>query len=237
MKKIMLAALILLISFLFQSCHKISGDGPVVTKTYTVSDFTGITSDIDADIYYTQDNFYKIEIEAQQNIQDIMYLPVVNGELRIQFERYKNVWSHSRIIVRITAPSISSLGINGSGNLWSQQPITTNNMNVKLTGSGMINVSQISTQTLTVNISGSGTITTNGGTANGISTRISGSGSIDLLGVVAKSVSTETSGSGTTKIYATDHLNVNISGSGDVFYMGNPAVDTKISGSGHVSHL
>lgn len=237
MKKTIFLATALLAAFLFQSCHKIKGEGAVINKEYNLSGFSSVDLGLSADVYYTQDNFYRVEIQAQQNIQDIIQTPIVNGELKLEFEKYKNIWKHDRIVIYITAPSLSGLGINGSGNIHVLQPMTSGHITLKINGSGNINIQKLTAETLTANISGSGNIAVNDGSVNNEALKISGSGSIDLLGLNAKFAATETSGSGNTRVRVSDNLNVRISGSGDVFYIGNPSLYSSISGSGKITRL
>lgn len=237
MKKMMIALFVLFITQLFQSCHKINGEGATVTQTYNPGDFTAIDASIDADVYYVAGSACSVEIQAQQNILNIIEMNVADGELQVQFEKFKNVRHHDRIIITITTPALTGLGINGSGDIRVLQPVNINNLSLKVTGSGSINMAEVTGKTITASVSGSGSILVNGGSLNSESLHISGSGTINLQQVTSKYTATKTSGSGTTDVYVTDNLDVEISGSGDVYYSGNPSVHSSISGSGKVMHL
>lgn len=236
MKKQILVALTAAAVFTFQSCRKTAGDGPSITKTYSLSGFTGIDAGIDGDVYYTQDSVYKVEITGQANILDKIETPIVNGELRLQFKKFGHIGRHDRLVARISAPSVTSLGVNGPGNVYANNGVSSKNMNLRVNGSGNLYVASCMGNDLTGNISGSGRITVNGGKVYTENLRISGSGDIDLMNLEAENVSTNTSGSGNTSVYATKTLDIKISGSGNVYYRGNPSVNTSISGSGKVSH-
>jgi len=237
MKKNMLTLIFAVVFIALQSCHKISGNGPTISRTYNLTDFTSVYAGLDGDVYYTQDSIYKVEIHAQANIMDMIDAHISNGELQLAYEKYKNVGRHDRVAVYISAPFLNGMGINGSGNLYALQPVRCNNMNLRVNGSGNVNIMQFTGTTLSANISGSGNITVSGGNVNSEDLRISGSGTLDLLNITANSVTTTTSGSGSTTVYAADALNVHISGSGNVYYSGNPSVNSSISGSGKVRHL
>ena len=234
MKKHMLLLLCAVITLVAPSCHKISGEGAVVTRTFSIKDFSGIYAGIDGDIYFTQDSVYKVEILAQQNIQELIQTYVDGGVLQLQFEKFKNVGNHSRITVYVSAPSIHDLGVNGSGYLRVLQPVMSSALHLKVNGSGDVYVSQFNGANLTGTISGSGNINVGSGSASTETLQISGSGGIDMLNLSARSVNVRISGSGNAKVNATDNLDVNISGSGDVYYLGSPSLHTSISGSGKV---
>lgn len=236
MKKNILVALAAVAVVSFQSCRREHGDGPSITKTYSLNGFSAVDAGIDGDIYFTQDSVFKVEIVGQSNIVDKIETPIVNGELRLQFRKFAHIGRHDRLVTYISAPSVTGLGINGSGNMHVNQPIRSTSINLKINGSGNMHVASYTGNSLSASISGSGRINVNGGKVNTLDTRISGSGDMDLLGMEAENATTNTSGSGNTSLYVTKTLNIRISGSGDVYYTGNPTVSATISGSGKVTH-
>jgi hypothetical protein len=227
------AALILILS----GCEKINGKGDLRTETRNIGNFSGIDSRLSGNVSYAQGNEYKIELTAQQNVLDVIETPVIDNKVVIRFKNDVRVRSHEPITVKVTAPSISSIGLSGSGNVTALSPITGNALYFKLSGSGNLSLPSVTTTMLEATISGSGNIYIGSGNTITESLWISGSGNIDAQNVAAKSAITNTSGSGTIKLNASDTLKATISGSGSVFYSGNPIINTSISGSGRVSHL
>lgn len=234
MKKAILFLSAAVLAFSIQSCRKIKGDGPVVTETRNVQGFTSINAGIDGMVYFTPGNEYKVEIHAQKNIIDAMDTRVSGGELKIEFDYRKHLGIHDRIDVYITAPNITGLTINGSGDLQVMQPFQPQNLNLKISGSGSINIPDLQTSYLYAKISGSGDMAVGNGTADNEKVDISGSGNVDLLNLAGRSAEIHTSGSGTTKVNVSESLDVHISGSGDVYYLGHPEITADISGSGKV---
>jgi hypothetical protein len=237
MKQNILVAMAAISVIAFQSCRRTIGEGPSVTKTYSASGFTSIDAGIGGDVYYTQDSVYKVEIYAQANVQDLIETPVVGGELRLQFKKFSKIGRYERVVAYIHAPSITGLGVNGSGTLYASAPISSNNLALKVNGSGNINIASYKGQSISANISGSGRVAVNGGEVISSDLRISGSGDIDMLHMSAENVQVNTSGSGNTTVTANKTLDIKISGSGSVYYSGSPALYTNISGSGRVSRL
>lgn len=222
---------------LFSSCKKVWGEGPLVTETRNPGNFQGIRMAVSGNVYYKQDATYKLEIQAQRNILDVLETPIINNELVIQFKHDVRARRYEDIIVTITAPAINSLSVSGSGNIKTTGAFTAQDMRLSVSGSGDIQVPQLASNSIDAVISGSGNIFVLGGNTNNEQLSISGSGSIDLLNVPAKSAIVRTSGSGTSKVNASDNLDVNISGSGTVYYKGNPVITVKTSGSGQLVHL
>jgi hypothetical protein len=234
MKK--LSVLLIMAMIVFTSCEKIVGEGGLVNETRTLGNFTGIESEISGDVVYVQGSEYKVELTAQQNILNVMETPVINNKLVVRFKRGVRVKSHETITIKVTAPSISSIGSSGSGNVTVLCPLTANDLSFRLSGSGNLNLSTIDCSHLEVNISGSGNVSIAGGNATTENFKISGNGNIDAQNVQAKSAITTTSGSGSIRLRVAETLDVTISGSGSVYYWGTPAVTTNISGSGKVVH-
>ena len=220
----------------FTSCEKVVGEGILVSETRTTAPFNGIESEISGNVIYTQGNDYKVELTAQQNILNVMETPVLSGQLVVRFKNNVRVKSHEQITTKVTAPTITGIGLSGSGNVSVLSPLTGGNFSFRLSGSGDMSLPTITCNNLETNISGSGSITIAGGTATTENFKISGSGDIDARNVLAKIVSTTTSGSGTLRLAASEKLDVKISGSGSVYYWGTPIVSTDISGSGRVIH-
>jgi hypothetical protein len=223
--------------FVFASCEKVVGEGPVVTETRNISNFSGLDLRVSGQVNYTQSPDYKVEVRAQQNILGYLETYVSNNRLVIRFDDDVRVRTHEDITVNISAPDLNSLRVSGSGDIVANGALTPTSMDMDISGSGNIMVSKLEADYLDATISGSGDIKVLNGTANEEKLRISGSGDMDLANVLSRYVNTTTSGSGDIRVHATDRLNVTISGSGSVYYRGQPSINTHISGSGKVRPL
>ena len=236
MKKLVIVILLLVTGlFIFPSCEKVVGEGPLVTQTRTVGNFTGVSSEMSGKVNFTIAPDYKVEITAQQNILDVLNTNVVNGVLHIDFKNNVRVKQHEDLLINITAPYADYFRLSGSGNMNVQGDITANNLKVTLSGSGDITVQNaVIADKIDTDISGSGNISIAGGSAVNEDVDISGSGKVEMAGVDAQNAVTHTSGSGDVKLALSTNLDAHISGSGSVYYHGNPIISTHISGSGRV---
>ena len=236
MKKISVVLIVTISLFAF-SCRKLTGEGPVVSETRAVTNFSGIDQRVGASVYYSQAPDHKVQVSGQRNILDNLETYVSNNKLVIKFRDGLQVRSHEGIRVEVSAPQVTSLRLSGSGNFMSVVLLTPASLEVTISGSGDMSIAELTTAYLEATISGSGNITVAKGAAAEEKLKISGSGNLNLEQVHAASVTANTSGSGTTKVTATQSLNVTISGSGNVYYKGLPQVNASISGSGKVSHF
>lgn len=202
-----------------------------------IINFSGIDLRISGDVYYQQAADYKVEVTGQQNVLNVLETYLSNNRLVIKYENDVRVKSGERVRVVISAPLVNILRVSGSGNIITTGLMNPGYMDMDVSGSGDIRISELYTGPIDANISGSGSITVNTGLAAEEDIKINGSGDIDLESVIAKKASTITSGSGSIKVNVSESLNSIISGSGSVYYRGNPSVSSKVSGSGRVVKL
>jgi hypothetical protein len=231
---------VIIIAFFTTSCDRremwgVKGKGESVSETRTETGFERIDLSIDADIYYTQDSIYKIEVIAQPNILRVLKTEVSGSELKISYIR--NVWDHHKVKIYVSSPKMRGMKISGSGDIRAQNKIVTDNLDLTISGSGNISLPWLVAARLMSKISGSGNISVDQGTVDGETCTISGSGNINTEYVVSKTNTSTISGSGDIVLQATENLNVIISGSGDVRYRGKPSVSIQTSGSGKLIHI
>lgn len=241
MKSNILALSVLFSSLItLQSCEKkniigITGKGGNKTETRAVSGFDRISLSTDADVNYTQDSIYFVEVTGQGNILAVLETRNEDGSLVIDFR--KNVWKHNKLTITVHSPSIYGISISGSGDIHAQNSITTSNLKLQISGSGNISLPSLTASSLEAKVSGSGDIAINGGTVTSQNLSISGSGNMSLEGLSSSTCTCKISGSGDMIVYVNEDLDVSISGSGDVKYRGYPRINSNISGSGKLTRL
>ncbi|MFM7022287.1 MAG: head GIN domain-containing protein [Flavobacteriales bacterium] len=235
MKTIQQLAAVVILALCVQSCTRegiwgIRGEGAQVTETVDLKSFNAINLEVDAEVIFVQDTVYKVEVSAQENIMAALDMKVDAGELEIDFKR--NVWEHDGITIVVHAPELRKIDISGSGDILVKDTLKVNTFSADISGSGDIEVSYIETQNLDVKVSGSGALSFLGGTCAVQDFSVLGSGSISAEKLSAVSSSVNISGSGECSVNVSANLSVTISGSGKIFYKGNPDIDKTISGSG-----
>jgi Putative auto-transporter adhesin, head GIN domain len=211
----------------------IHGEGAAVTQQRTPGSFNAVALNIDADVVLHTDSAYRIEVTGQQNILDVLRTNVTGSELVINFSDC--VTEYTTLTVHIYAPVYVQVSICGSGDIRNTGPVSTNNLKLKITGSGNLTLSNLQCTLVESAISGSGNLTLNG-TAQTINHESSGSGSFKAYGLSCNAGDIRISGSGDAEVNVSQNLTVDISGSGNVYYRGTPALNVSITGSGRVIH-
>lgn len=240
-----------LLTIFYTGCRKpfgISGNGNVITETRQMYSFNAINSKASFNVYIEQDSIYQVEVQAESNLVPYVQT-MVNGNTLI-ISTNENLKENYPINVYVKTPTLNNIELSGSGIVQSDT-IVTDNLAVKLSGSGNMNGAVVSsmsnivlsgsgninyyldTDNLSSTISGSGAINLIG-TATTSSNVISGSGNLNAFSLLSDNVQATISGSGDMYVSAEKQLNVSISGSGSVYYIGNPTLNINISGSGSV---
>jgi hypothetical protein len=225
-------------SMLISSCgyrngRRVTGSGRISTQQRTVSNFSGVETQGSIDITVSQGN-YKVEVEADENLQSYIETNVENGNLIVKFRN--GIWlNHYKTArVHIWAPQLNDFEIHGSGNISGEGKITNaGKINVRVSGSGDVDLNLDCPEIIT-ETHASGNIDLEG-ECKTIHTQIFGSGNLKASRLKAETVSVEVHGSGDTEVFASESLDVKILGSGDVQYGGNPKVSSEIHGSGSVN--
>jgi hypothetical protein len=201
----------------------------------TLEPFEEIAIGVNADVFYTQGNGYQVRIEGKsQDVEDVI-TEVKDGTLHVRYDRFGI--RHPRLTMYITSEKIESVKISGSAKFTAERPVTSDEMELMVSGSGGVVFSRLDADEMGTKISGSGFVELAGGSADEMEAMISGSGKIKAEGFEVSECSVEISGSGNCTVAVKDELDVKISGSGNVYYRGNPEINTVSSGSGGVHSL
>jgi hypothetical protein len=207
-------------------------------QTRKVDQFNEISLRIGATIHLEQGQKTNLEIVAKPSTLDEIITEVKDGKLIVRFPNKNYLWKTfqpGEITIYITTPDIAGLGISGSGDIIAENEIKSKSIDLAVSGSGNIKLSELNAERVKTAISGSGDIVLTGkNPAQDLSVVISGSGNLKGLDYSADDVSVKIAGSGNASIGANKNLFIRLAGSGNVTYKGKPLVDQSIAGSGSV---
>lgn len=229
-----LSVILILLVFLISSCNLcFEGAGPIEEETRDLNAFAELELDIDADVVVRIGERHSMTISAQENLLEMISTEVRSGNLTIEADPC--ISSHYPVNIDIETNSLSSIQLNGSGDITIIDELHADDVDMKINGSGNL-TADVFTNDLRIKINGSGDIMLTG-TADDADIAINGSGSVNASSLQAYQADVKINGSGNTSINALNSLKVNVKGSGDVKYSGDPTIKTSISGSGSVTKM
>ena len=212
-------------------CDPVKGTGEVVKRTITVDAIHGIKVMGSMDVILTQAATQSIEIEAQANLIDLVSTTVRNGIWYLDTE--KSYSTSKDFVVRISAPNIDLVHIDGSGDVKAMSRFSGDDVELGIAGSGNMTMEYVA-KNIEASISGSGSIRVSG-ECTSLKAAIAGSG--DLIATKLNSATAEVAiaGSGDISLTAQESLHASIAGSGNVTYTGKPtSIHKDVVGSGEV---
>jgi len=204
--------------------------GPVVSEERDIDVATMVELDTSGELTISEGE-PSLVIHAPQAVLDRLTSTVTGGTLVLGVTPGTPGILLGRISYELPLPSLEGLEINGSGDVRSDVP--GDSLDIDVNGSGDLVISDIDTTTLSIDISGSADVRLDGRTDD-FALSIDGSADVRSDDLDAKRVTIDLDGSGDLVVAASSTLEVSISGAGSVEYVGRPEVTQDISGSGSV---
>ena len=209
------------------------GSGQVETYNRNLSDFNKVIIKGSGTLKVKQSNNFKVQITVDDNLIELIESKINNGILVIQ---PKKEICPSKYVIMIEIPEVEALGVKGSGEIISIGKIKSEELKIRIDGSGDINM-DLDVKDLSLKINGSGDMDVRG-QAGDVQANINGSGDINMFDCICDNFNIEVNGSGDALIHSKGAINVLIRGSGDVTYKGSPEeLDVEIYGSGELKKI
>ena len=210
-------------------------------QTRDVSNFHGIATGGSFDVHVKIDGTESLRIDAAPEDLKKIETKVVDGILKIEVdEEYRN---HNRdnnhfgrVDVYVTAKSLSSLSLGGSGSIDVEGVVKGDNVHVSVGGSGAISTA-VEGGSLHTSIAGSGNVKLKGKAGNADIT-ISGSGNLTGDDLKTDEANISIAGSGNCHLGVEKTISAYVAGSGSVYYSGNATVASfSTAGSGRIHKM
>ncbi len=238
-KTVVLLLIILSNSSLQSQEMVINGEGKVITKEFTISDFTQL--DIAGPMNcFLVDNASqsKLVVKTHSNVMEHIEIKQENGSLRIGLKRNTKLRTFKtfEMYIPVSKKTLKEIHCAGSGKIISEVVLSAKSLELDHAGSGEI-VAEVRNLNLNASAAGSGKIELNGN-ADHVKLNLAGSGKILGKAMKSKKANVSLVGSGKVTAYANEHLKVTITGSGHVYYKGKPNnIEQSISGNGKITSL
>jgi len=189
----------------------VKGSGDVVTEERDVKPFKRIESNGAADIYITVGDELSVKVTFDDNLIDLIETEVRGKTLKIG--NRENYRSRNGCKIEISVPELERVYLRGSGDVLVER-LEAEFFEFKLAGSGSL-VAEGTTDELEVRLSGSGDIDTRDLIAQEAYVSLSGSGEVKVH--AEESFDGSLSGSGDIAIYGNPaDFSKSISGSGSI---------------------
>ncbi len=225
-----MGAAILLFAFNAPDC--ITGKGAVVKRPLQLGPVHAITLQGSLDVHLTQGEGQSVEVEAQENLVDLVETTVKDGHWTIRTRACYR--TDKPFMVHLRVPKIDRVTVQGSGDVVGTGTFTGSSFNLDVQGSGdlKINVNGGSVKT---SVQGSGAVKLSG-TCEDLAATVQGSGDVKAAELKAGRARVSVMGSGDITLQTNGALEGEIMGSGDVEYVGTPSpLSVQVTGSGRVA--
>lgn len=214
-------------------------------KTLDLPEFKSIYVNSGYTVILKQSNKQEVTVETLPEIWELTSIKVENGILMVNMERKpetpnKSIWAKIDDIklktpmkITVSVKNINELQVNGSGKIISENSLSSDNLNLTVTGSGEMDL-DLKGNNVKTEISGSGNIQLKGyATTNEVV--MAGSGNLKAFTFELENAKVKLTGSGNCEILASQTLDAFVSGSGTLKHKGNTKNVTKrVYGSGTV---
>ncbi len=233
--KLMTLSIVLLIttSCFIDGFTGIKGNGHVVSESRTINaSFEGIKVQQGIKVYLTQGNTSSLNVEADENIIDLLLTEVKNNELRIFFK--KNVYKAKSRTVYLTTPNIVSIKASSGASVKSENTLQVADLTLDASSGSSIKATVNATK-VDCSTSSGANIRLYGNTQILFASSSSGS-RIDAEELKAVDVTAKVSSGANIDVFVTGKLTARASSGGDIDYSGNPEnIDKDTSSGGSVS--
>jgi hypothetical protein len=209
----------------------IYGNGNVVEQTRAIGACSSLDLQGVGNVYIQQGVREQLRIRAEENLLEYLWTEVQAGELAI-WKDGVTLLNTQPIEYHLTVVDLERVALTGAGGIQGSN-LDTGPLTLLLSGVGNIELVNLNAHWLDIENTGVGDVILSG-SVHEQTIRLRGFGKYDgrnLTSIVAD-VRIGSGGSATVRVQ--DHLSATINGSGNVYYLGDPIVESSISGSGGV---
>jgi hypothetical protein len=234
----------------------IQGSGKNNSEERTVQDFTRVELKSFGNLTISQGDVESLTVKADDNLLPYITTDVVTGTLEIGTKQNTNINPTQAIEYHLTVKSLSSVTLAGFGNIDADK-LSSDTLQVKLTGSGDIHIGELTGDNLNMNLTGFGNVSIDSAEVAKPTIDLSGSGDIKIGSLKATALALTISGFGNATVSGTassetikltgsgnyhggdlqsDEATVIISGFGNATVWAATDLDLRVTGSGNVEY-
>lgn len=252
---LLVAAALLAGSFSGLEARDVKGNGNIVTKTVSVSDyqeirfyglpcngsfsfsdlFSGRKRFISPVFQYSQKKATSLKITTDENIYPLLKVTVQDGELRVYADQ-DDCLMPTKLLVEGSSPSLQRVSIGTGADFILMNDFEGQSLEVSIGGGGDFSAEQkLSVGQGDFSVSGGGDLDIENLQCKNLEVRVSGGGDANLAGT-AETAEYRVSGGGDldSKELTADHVIARVSGGGDISVYANKTLEARASGGGDI---
>jgi len=231
MKKLIKPFVLLLLTFITTSCffNGVKGNGNVISDNRNISeDFVRINAGNGLDVFLTNSTYFSIEVEADENLQELIETYVENETLFIKTK--KNIGLAKAKKVHVYADNINEIDVHSGAEIISNSIFKADDFKIKANSGGGINMS------LNVNDlvceSSSGAHLNLKGKSKTISVNSTSGSNLNAYDLEVLICDIDVSSGAHVKLNVSESFNGEASSGGGISYKGNPNIIKSSKSSG-----
>lgn len=206
------------------------GNGEIVEETRKVTeDFTVVSASEGLDVFVTQDQEFKISVEADENIIDLIGTDIKDGRLRIH--TIENIGRATKKVY-VSLPEITALESSSGADLIAQNVINTDKIELDASSGSDLHVELVASE-VSADASSGADIKVSGSTDLLYADASSGA-DIRARELLSKKCTADASSGADISVNVSESLVADASSGADISYTGEASVQTKKSVSGSV---
>ena len=180
-------------------------------------------------VYVTQADEFKIKVEADENIIDLIRTDIKNGKLRIHSS--ENIGRATKNIY-VSLPKVTTLRSSSGAHLTSKNTIKSNELEIDASSGAILEIEVVVNE---IDIDASSGANLNiSGVADEAMIDVSSGGNINARNLETQTCDADASSGGNVKVQVSKSLMADASSGGNISYSGDPTVEKKKSVSGSV---
>jgi hypothetical protein len=223
MKSIIRLSAILLLLIGTTSCFMdgVKGNGEVIRKNRKISDdFSRVEVSRGLDLYITKSKNLSLEVEADENLHELIETEVRDGVLRITSSR--NIWSASAKKVHLSVDHLNGIGINSGAEVRTRNTFVSDQLDLDIS-SGASAQMELAVEDLSCDISSGADANLSGDAVN---FRVSSSSGSDVRAydLRARNCRADASSGSDLQLMATESIEAEATSGADIRYKGSPKV-------------
>lgn len=223
-------SLLLLNSCMYPFAGSISGDGNVKIEPRDIGEFNSIEASNGLHVFITFGQPVALEVEADENLHDVIKTEVTSGTLRIFSE--KNIRNAKAKNIRISVPSLEDIEVSSAADVQGENKLEADRLNISVSSAGELRLETIAKE-LDVDASSNASLELKG-EAQEMDADVSSAGTIDADRLLVKFCRVSASSAGNASVWVSDEIIAEASSAGNIRYKGDPTnkkIDTSSAGS------